>query len=279
LVQSFGVFRQNVGRVWPLRNGSLSVPKHGSGFTWNWVGETSALTASDATLQRINLVAKKGGVLGRISSELFEDSIVSLGDYIATEIAFAKAYAEDDAGFNGDGTQAYGGIVGLENRLAAGAICTAEANDNTLAELTVAPIHEAMGKLPEYPGIMPAWYMHKTVWENGFKRLAFANGDPSHYQAGMAPTFMGYPVRFAQVMPSGGPATDLASTIVAYFGDLSQAVAMGDSRGLTIVGDSSVYFTTDEIAIKGTCRLDINVHDIGDANNAGAMVAVKMNSA
>lgn len=281
LVEQWGVFRSNIGNIWSLKNGNRSVPKHGSDFTWYWVGESEAGTASDVTQELVKLEAKKGMVLGRVSSELFEDSIVSVGDYIAQSIARAKAYAEDQAGFNGDGGTSYGHIVGLKNALAAGAVATAEANDNTLAELTAAPIHEAMGKLASYPDIMPKWYMHKSVWENAFKRLAFAAGGvtATEYAAGMQPVFMGYPVQFVNVLPSGGPATDLASTKVAYFGDLAMTAAMGEARGLTFAADSSVYFTSDDIAIRGTCRLDINVHERGDSSTAGSMVAIAMNTA
>jgi HK97 family phage major capsid protein len=278
-VQTFGVLRQYVGRVWPLNSGSLSVPKHGTGFTWSWVGERQTIPESDLTLGRVNLVAKKGGVLGRISSELFEDSIVALGDYIATEIAWAKARAEDDAAFNGNGDLAYGGIVGLRSALQAGCISTAEANDNTLSELTALPIHDCMGKVQMYPNMDLAWYMHSSVWENGFKRLAFALGEPTHWMQGIGPMFLGYPVRFTQIMPSGGPLTDLASTIIAYFGDLSKTIAMGEARGLQIVGDTSVFFATDEVAVRGTTRLDIQVHETGTASACGSMSALRLNTA
>jgi HK97 family phage major capsid protein len=279
LVEQWGVFRQNVGNVWDLTNGNRAVPKHGTDFTAYWVGENQEITPSDAALKLVQLNAKKLAVLGRVSNEMFEDPIVSFGDYLTGSIARAAAYAEDNAGFNGDGTSAYGGIVGLKGALQAGSIATALANDNTLAELTVDPIHDAMGKLPNYEGIMPKWYMHKSVWENAFKRLAFANGDPTHYQSGMGLQFMGYPVVFVNVMPQGGPTTDLASTIVAYYGDLAMTAAMGEARGLSIAASDAPYFTADATAIRGTRRLDIVIHETGTASTAGAMVGISMNTA
>jgi HK97 family phage major capsid protein len=279
LVEQWGAFRRNVGNVWDLGNGNRSVPKHGTDFTAYWVGENAEGTATDAALKLVKLDAKKLMVLGRVSNEMFEDPIVSFGDYLTGSIARACAYAEDNAGFNGDGTSTYGGIVGLKSALNAGSVATALANDNTLAELTVDPIHEAMGKLPNYEGIMPKWYMHKSVWENGFKRLAFGQGDPTHFAAGMPQLFMGYPVEFVNVMPQGGPTTDLASTIVAYFGDLAMAAAMGEARGLSIAASDAPYFTSDATAIRGTRRLDIVIHETGTSNTAGAIVGVKLNAA
>ena len=282
LVEEYGVFRRNIGMIWPMPNGSINVPKRSSGFTHYYPGENTEITASDPGLGLVSLVAKKGAVLGKISTELLnEDSISALGDFITQEIALAVANAEDQAGFNGDGTATYGGITGLKSALAAGAIVTTEANDNTLAEVTLAPIHETLGKIASYDGLMPKWYMHRSVWENAFKRLAFAAGgnDVMNYAAGMPQMLFGYPVEFVNVMPSGGPATILDSVIVAYFGDLGKTAVMGQTRGLNIVSDSSRYFELDQIGIRGTHRYDINIHDRGTASAAGAMVAFKMNTA
>ena len=278
LVESFGVLRRNVGRVWPLNSGNINVPKRAGGFTFHWVGESQTINDSDPTLARVSLVAKKGAMLGKIPSELFEDSIVSLGDFLAQEMAFAKAQAEDNAGFNGDGTSAFGGIIGLKSALNAGAKADAPTGDGqtTIGGLKIGVFQQAMGALADYPGIDPKWYMSKPVFENGPARLAVAAGGNTTETIanGMRPMFLGYPVEFTQVLPKGGPTQNITSTIVAYFGDLSMAIAMGDARGLQIRADESVYFASDEIGVRGTCRLDINVHEKGTANEAGAVVAV-----
>jgi len=278
LVESFGVLRRNVGRVWPLTSGNINVPKRAGGFTFHWIGESTPIPDSDPTLARVALVAKKGAMLGKIPTELFEDSIVSLGDFLAEEMAYAKAVAEDNAGFNGDGTSAFGGIIGLKNALAAGAKANAPNSDNqtTIGGIKIGVFHQAMGALAEYPGIQPKWFMHKAFFENAAKRLAFAAGgnDAVNFAEGMQQSFLGYPVEFTQVLPSGGPTQSITSTIVAYFGDLSMAIAMGDARGLQIRADESVYFASDEIGVRGTCRLDINVHERGTNNSAGAVVAI-----
>ncbi len=282
LVEERGVVRRNIGMVWPMPHGSISVPKRYSGFTHYYTAENNEITASDAALSQIQLVARDGTMLSRVSNKLFEQTISSLGDWFVTELAYCKADAEDKACFIGDGTSTYGGILGLKGALQAGAIVTTEANDNTLAEVTIAPVHEAMGKRKIYDTRSePKWFMHNSVWENGFKRLAFAAGGNTavNFEAGMKPMFMGYPVEFVQVMPQGGPTTDLATEIVAYFGSLSEAVAMGDARGLTIASSSERYFEYDQTGIRGTHRFDLNVHDRGDATTAGSIVGIKMATA
>jgi HK97 family phage major capsid protein len=279
LVEEYGSFRRNV-RVYPMPNGSTRVPKRSGGFTPYYVGENTAITASDLAFQSVSLVAKKLGVLTQISSELLEDSIIQLADLLATEFAYALAVAEDAAGFLGDGTATYGGITGLEGGLDAGALVTTASNVDTFGELTIGTVDAAVGKLARYPGIMPKWYMHSSCWSNAFERLAFAAGGNSttNFNAGMGLSFKGYPVEFVQSLPKGIDTTDLSGEIFAYFGDLSMTAAMGDSRGITIASDSSKYFAEDALAVRCTERFDINVHDVGDANIAGAMVGLKFNA-
>jgi HK97 family phage major capsid protein len=58
------------------------------------------------------------------------------------------------------------------------------------------------------------------------------------------------------------------------FGDLSKAATMGDRRLITVKVDESRYLDYDQLAIQGTERFDIVCHDVGDANNVGAIVAL-----
>ncbi|HSG60845.1 MAG TPA: phage major capsid protein, partial [Pseudomonadales bacterium] len=69
--------------------------------------------------------------------------------------------------------------------------------------------------------------------------------------------------------------TAQASTIVALFGDLSLASMMGSRRDITFAISSDRFFEYDQLAIKGTQRYDIKVHDLGDATTAGPIVALK----
>lgn len=282
-VENYGVFRQNVGMVWPMPGGALKVPKRNGGFTSYYVGENSAITASDMAFSQVSLAANKLAVLTQVSSELLEDSVIALADLIANEFAYKFAYEEDNAGFNGDGTSTYGGIVGLKSALLDSAVVTTATNIDTPAELTIATIHDAMGKLAQYPGVMPKWYMHSSIWSNAFERLAVAAGgnDTQTYAAGMGRSFLGYPVVFAQVLPNGASTDDLSGEIFAYFGDISMTCAMGQARGVTLSSDSSVYFTSDALALKATERYDIVCHDVGTSTStdqAGAMVALKFNA-
>ena len=280
LVEEYGVARREC-RVMPMGvGGTFSVPRRAGGYTAYFVGENAAGTESDLTFDQIQLEAKKMMVLSRWSSELPEDAAVQLGDLITQEIAYAFANKEDDCLFNGDGTSTYGGIVGWENAVAAGSIVTTASGVDTFGEITIATFEEAIGDLPKYPGISPKWYVHQSCWANVMQRLAMAAGGNTvaNYEGGVGMSFLGYPVVVSQVLQSGGPSTDISGNIFGYFGDMGMSTTFGDKRGVTVATDSSIYFTSDAIALKATERFDINCHERGTASAAGPMIALKANA-
>lgn len=274
LVEERGVFRRNAF-VYPMTSGSVLIPRRSGGFTSYYVGENASITASDLTLNQVKLEAKKLGVLTQISSELSEDAIVALADLVTQEIAYAFANAEDEAGFNGDGTSTYGGILGLNGALQAGSIQDAVGGNTSALTLDLADFEATVGKLPMYPGIAPKWYVSSPVYWASMARLMDAVGGNTNGTLAAGPTaqFLGYPVEFVDVMPK--TTGTLVSTILCYFGDLAMACTMGVRRGVTVRTDESVYFTSDAIAIRATERYDVQVHERGDSTNAGAIVALK----
>lgn len=269
LKESYGVFGRYC-RNYPMSSDTVLIPRRLSGLTAYAVGENSEITASDAALNQVSLNARKWGTLTKISSELDEDSVSAIADFVANEIAYAHAVKEDSCGFLGDGTATYNGIVGLASGLLAGSVSTAAAGQITAAGLTIAVFQDAVGKLPEFPGIMPAWFVHKAVFHNVMGRLQVAAGGNNVVDLGNGPVmqFLGYPVVFTQTLPS----TIAASTKFAYFGDLSMAATKGNRRGVSIAADASRFFEYDQIAIRSTLRYDINVHETGTASVAGPIV-------
>ena len=83
--------------------------------------------------------------------------------------------------------------------------------------------------------------------------------------------FLGYPVVFVEVM-NNTLAAQTSTDGLCYFGNLRQAIDFGDRRGVTIDMSREVAFTTQQIAVLGTERYDIKVHDAGTASAAGGIV-------
>lgn len=272
LKEEFGMFRQ-YANLYPMSSDVALIPRRVSGFTTHFVGQNEAIPTSTTALDQVRLEAKKLAAMTQFSSELSEDAIISVADFYAREFAYALAVREDSCGFLGDGTAAFGGIVGIANALNAGSIVTAT-GVTALSNLLIATFLEAVGRLPQFPGIQPAWYVHKAVYYGSMARLQIAAGGNSVSDLGNGPEmqFLGYPVRFINTLPS----TATSGTKIAYFGDLGMAATMGTRRGVTLRADESIYFAQDALALRVTERFDINVHERGTASAAGPLLCIQM---
>jgi HK97 family phage major capsid protein len=272
LKENYGTFRQ-YSMQWPMTSDTSQVPRRVGGFTTYFPGEGNDVSLSDMAFDQVKLSAKLMGVATRVTGSLNEDSIISLGDIVTREFARALALQEDECGWNGDGTSTYGGMSGLKTVLAAGSIVTAT-GVTTFGNVTMAHFEDMVGLVPEFSGISPAWYFHKRAYYATAGRLQNAAGGNNIADLGRGPelVFQGYPVRFIEVMPK----TASSAAIIGYLGDLAMTATMGNRRGISIRSDSSLGFLSDTIYIRGLQRVDINVHERGNATDAGPMVALKL---
>jgi len=275
LRETYGVFRKKA-KVVPMARDTKTQPVRSSGVAAYWVGENDEITTSDKAWKQLNLVARKLAALTRYSSELSEDATISIGDDLTQEFAYAFAVSEDQAGFLGDGKSTYGHQTGLKNKVGAGSIFTAAAANLAFGSLDLEDFEGCCGQLPEYPGIQPSWYISKPGYWNSMVRLMAAAGGTTWEKLAngqMVPIFLGYPVEYVHVMPTA--LTNQASTILAYFGDLAMAALLGNRRGLQIAISDQRFFEYDQFAIRGVERVNINIHSVDDATNAGPVIALK----
>lgn len=287
LREQYGVVRGLFKRR-QMTSDTRTDPRRGSGLTAYFVGEGSAGTESTKEWNQVRLTAKKLMVISRYTSELNMDAVMSIGDDLANEIAYAFAEKEDDCGINGDGTSTYGRITGVKAALnaAAGAPTTTSAGGiiigagNTFAELTLANFHSVVGILPQYADTPnTTWLVHKVFWSTVMQRLAFAQGGVTtgEVHAGGRYEFLGYPVRISQKMPS----TDNNSQVCALLGDFTLGASFGDRSLDSIDFSTEAYVNSqslwerDEIGVRGTERFDINVHDVGNTTTAGPIVGLQ----
>jgi hypothetical protein len=105
----------------------------------------------------------------------------------------------------------------------------------------------------------------RLVAAGGGNSIATLNGEIQY-------RYLGTPIVISQKMASTTP----TGKIGIIYGDLRKAAAMGERRQVSIKRSDERYFDTDQIGIMGTERVDINVHDVGDAPTAGPLVALKM---
>ncbi len=234
------------------------------------------ITESEKAWGQVTLTAKKLAALTRFSSELNEDAIISIADDLAREMAYAFAISEDNAGWNGDGTSTHGGILGIRPKIINGnhTASVHTASVATFGTLTKGDLEGAMGKLPKYVA-NPRWYISQIGWVNALMRIATAAGGVTATEMTngiRTPSYMGYPVETDQTLPK--VLTSLTGVAMAFFGDLSLGVKMGERRGITISLSDQRYWEFDQIGIRATERVDIVPHSLGNTVDAGPLIAL-----
>lgn len=286
LREQYGVFRREA-RVVEMGRDTMLIPRRSGGVTIYAIGENpaAAITQSQPTWSQVRLTAKKCGGLTLMSTEIAEDAIIGVAEWLANEFAYSFALFEDQCGFIGDGSQTYLGIRGLGSFFTTtggvggaqlvGAVDAASGHD-TFAEIDKDDLAKVMAALPDFV-MNPKWYCSKVAAELVFGRLqAGAGGNTvetlSNGKVGRS--YLGYPIVVSQVLPTSQG--DLSDLPMLYFGDLSKAVTMGDRRSMTVFPSEHRYMDTDQIGVRATERMDIVVHDVGDTTTgaAGPIVAL-----
>lgn len=276
----YGVFRANANVV-PMSSDAKSRPRRKGGLTAypiGAVGTSRRITESRKNWDRVNLLAKKWGVLAKYEEELGEDAIIGIADDLINEIAYSFTEVEDDCGFNGIGTSDYHGIVGVIPSLTnlSGTVANIAglqvASGNLWSEVVLADILGMVGKLPSFARKTGAvkWYCSNEFWATVLVRIAASLGGTAlaQLQDEVAPRFLGKPVELVEVMPH----SEANSQVALLYGNLAQGAMFGDRRGVTIkqTDSNDTDFEEDLMAIKGTERFDINVHDVGNASATAA---------
>ena len=278
LREQYGVFRRNA-KIYRMASDTLRIPRKNTGLTAYWVGEAIAATESTMGFDNVQLVAKKLTALATISNELLEDSVIDLASDVANEIAYQFAFKEDDAGFNGDGTSTYGGVVGLARALTDGTYQVSDGGQTAYSGVTVAELSAGFAKLPNwaYQRNNVKIYCPKAAYHGVFERLALSAGGATAAEVSggiREPRFYGYPVEFTQAIA----ATQSGGAVFAYIGDLAQACYLGDRRATSIAFSDSALnaFEQDERVVRGTERVDIVCANVGSSSASGAIIKMTL---
>lgn len=275
LQEQYGVFRQKALN-YPMSADTDSAPKLTGGLTTYFPDEVTDITLSDLTLGQEKLTATPMATLTSVSRALSEDSIVSITDLLAQQIAQAFATTEDQQGFNGTGAAAtYGGKVGIITAMGAGSKYTAASGNTAFSTLDDVDFVGMMGKVASYPGLNPEWYISPEGFADSMARLINAAGgaSKSDMEEDFRPRFHGRPVNFVNVMNKTLTA-QTSTDGLCYYGDLRMGAILGLRGGVSIDTDESLYFASNRIAVRGWQRNAVSVHDAGTASVAGAIVGL-----
>lgn len=274
---NYGAFRRRA-RIVPMASDNTTLPRRTGGTNAFFVGENTAATETSASLDQISLTAKKIGALIRISSEIEEDAIVDIVDFVANEIGFAFAFQEDDCAFNGTGASVYGRMRGIGSIVLDGshskAKVTAASGHNTFALLDITDLTNLMGSVTAAAIPNSAWYCSQTCYTQTFCRLVGGAGylPMAMVDGVLTPMFLGFPVILTQKLPL--VSTTLTGQCMLAFGDMYMGGVLGQRRGLTLARSQDRYLDQDEIAVLGTERFHSVIHGLGDNTNFGPLAAL-----
>ena len=278
MLGQYGKFRRNALIV-PMGAGKLSVPRITTDLTIYCPEEGGEIDDSDLKVDLVTMLAKKLACFISVNRELEEDAVVGLGEIVGMSIVRSMAKKEDEIGFMGDGTEDYFGMTGIIGALRK--IATDPANipglvvgtGNAYSELVLGDFRKVVGILPPDADDAAKWFMSKKFYYNVVYPLAEAAGVANIFEilSNQKGRFLlGYPVEFIHCMPYA----EANSQICAILGDLKLGAYLGERKEINIARSEDALFQKDQVAIRGTERIDINAHGVGNTTEPGAIVGL-----
>ena len=251
LIEEYGQARQYM-RQYPMYGKIVTVPHKLTGATATRVNENTEITDTKVTLDTVTLTASKVAAILAMSTELEEDSIVDIGQYVNEQLAEAFAYEEDTQFFAGTGSP-HTGLFNASSTYGVNTVSVAN-----VADVTYNNLIDMVRGIKTWYLRNAAWYMHRTVYgvlekiKDGMDRPLFMNaGDP------LKSTLFGYPVRLIEAAPNSDVTT--ASMPFILLGNITKSL-IGIKRELRVqilteaTVDSVNLAANDLIGVKMTKR-------------------------
>ena len=252
LLEDYGVARRYCRRI-VMSALTWSVPKVTQHAAVSYPDEAAPIDETDVTFGQVLLTAKKIAALVKMSTEVQEDSIISMMDTVVQSLAYSISIAEDTNLFNG----VAGGIntVGIKGDADVADTNVASVGALALTDLTAASV--AIGN--PIVGARNAWYMNPTLFHGPIRDLVNVAGGNTiaDLEGGQQPRLLGYPVVFTNVLP--GASASASGDLLAVFGDLSLGCYFGDRRSVTFKMLNELYAENDQVGVQVTERIALDV--------------------
>jgi HK97 family phage major capsid protein len=285
LVESYSAFAQNATSI-QMPSDVVLFPKRTAGNSAAWISENSAITPADPNATQVTVTAKKLAAAVVISSELLQDSIVSIADWVAAELALGISNAVETAAWLGNPSNAPG-VAGIVTSYAGGLLKTTTASEvttydyaaslvaaagDTPDEVTKANLLAMMAAVPQHSRAGAKWYVSPYFFATCMQALDLNQGGSVGLSQGLGLTFLGSPVVFTDQLPGSDDAT---GKVMALYGDLANSSIYGTRAGLEIQSSDQVNFLSDQTVIRAIARVGISHHTIGSSTVAGPVIALR----
>lgn len=238
---------------------SLILPRLTADPTAAWTAEAGTITASDPNADTVTATPRKLAALVRASNESLADASPSIGEAINRTLARSLALSFDLGGFTGSGTAPT--IRGLANVAGIGTVSSG-ANGATPSTLDI--FADGIGTVVEANANASVIVMAPRTWRT-LSKIKEVSGSSVPVLLGngaagqtVPRSLYGVPVLLSAQLPineTQGTSSDCSSVFVY---DASQVVVVR-RQDLAIEVDRSVYFTSDETAVRAVLRVDLVV--------------------
>jgi HK97 family phage major capsid protein len=270
LVSMFGTARK-YGTVFPLGSGTVKLPKLTTDPAFGLLAMSGTVTEKSPQIGFVTLAAEKFGGLVRMPTEIDEDSIVAMGQFLARWGARNMALCEDATFWTSDGTDTAntpnGDIEGLTvSTITNSKVVQMSSTKTHYSDATLAYFRSLRAVPDEAVYGMSAYYMHPSFEQllSTFNTSGNRPYNPNAQIAGTGanpittgPTLDGFPIRWVNTLPAYS--TDVnASKVFALFGDPSYQY-LGVRGGIRFDTSKEAGFTTDEILVRVLERYQIGL--------------------
>lgn len=258
LVNAFGSARQ-FGTVFPLGAGTVKLPKLTTDPTFGLIAMSASIPEKSPAFAFVNFNAEKFGGIVRVPSEIDEDSVVAVGQFVARYSARNMALAEDHNFFvgTGAGSGINGSVEGLAvSVISNNAVVQQASTETATADVTMANVR-AIRSIPATPALLRgAYYAHPSM-EQAFSGFNTAGDMPYQANAAQGPTLDGFPIRWVETLPVFSTSAQV-SKVYVLFGDVSFQY-LGVRGGMRFDTSREAGFTTDEILVRALERFTIGL--------------------
>ena len=262
LVSAFGAARR-FGTVFPLGAGTVKLPQLTTDTTFGLIAGSGTVTEKSPQVAWVTFTPEKFGGLVRLPTEMDQDSIVDIGQFVARYAARQIARAED---YNfwvgtGAGSGVNGSVAGLAASTITNSKVVQQASTKTkTSDLTLANAR-AIRAVVDAPAIAQgAYYCHPSM-EQALSGLNTSGDKPYVAMGAQGATLDGFPIRWVDVMPVYSTSAQV-SKVYLLFGDASFQY-LGVRGGVRFDTSKEAGFTTDEILIRALERFTIGLMATG----------------
>jgi HK97 family phage major capsid protein len=228
----------------PITTNSYRVPLVTADVQASWTAQSAEITASDATLDELDITPSKLAALSVISNELANDSTPEAAQAVGDSIVRDLSRKVDQAMFTATTTNGPGGLPGVSGVTTVSGPATAYSS--------VDPFSDAVYTSAQHNGTITAWVTNPATAMALAKVKAYTAGASNMPLLGSDPTMPGRQQILGIPLLTSPYVTTTANVVWGIPQAFSYFVLRQDAQ---VESDRSVYFTSDRVAVRAILRV------------------------